>query len=178
MYRGIAGFCDNFIWIICFDSPVVLDVGIKDDRVHLLAHKDHNSISGNAQRNKCLEYAEQRGLCDGGDILYCLDDDNVIHKDLYAILFSKEYDNNNLFNFTQVRVTRNGTSVYLEANGKYSYGAVDSGNHAFRYSLLKGKRWHIDKYEADAIFAHELKSDVDAKPVSIHRELAYYNKLK
>jgi len=140
-------------WIIVYDVKhfnTKKKLFKENRRIVELFHKDHLSVSGNSQRNFALDYLSKKK--DKNLFIYFLDDDNIIHKNLYKII--EKITERKIYTFDQLRKSK----MYF--NGKFQYikilkgnvikkGVIDSAMFLADFSLVSTIRWNKKKYEAD-----------------------------
>ena len=165
--------------IVVYDGEDLTDVfNVENDAVNVvfIAHKDQDSRYGNAQRNEGIRFITEELSLPSDTVVYFLDDDNIMHKDLILELTHDKYSVYNAFSFPQhLRKTNFKTGVRLKPTTEPKVGTVDSANFAVRLSLIGDTRWVLDRYEADGLFFEELSKKTEYNPVVIEKELAYYN---
>jgi predicted O-methyltransferase YrrM len=159
----------NFIheWIIVYDgskiteNPYLFTNHLNNDKISEYLYKG-NGISGNSQRNFALENIKNKDT-----YLYYLDDDNIIHEDLYKILniigdqkFCT-FDQKNRIKGDNIQVDKIDTAMFL----------ID-------FNLCKSIRWIEDKYNADGYYIKECYSDNNINWIYIDNDLSYYNYLQ
>lgn len=171
MHKSIVKSCgDKFEWIVCFDSSDVPHDKVTGNTIYLNV-KNAASRSGNAQRNACIEHAIAN--CDTSSWMYCLDDDNIMHENLYAELMAQP-DDVDMVVFQQLH--HNGKKR-IGASEVIGVGQNDTANFAVRLRTIGDVRWVLDKYEADGMFAFDVSQNAK-NIVRIHKPLCYYNYLR
>jgi hypothetical protein len=115
--------------------------------------------SGNAQRNYALTK-----ITSPNTYIYYLDDDNVIHKNLYKFLDKIEI--NKIYTFNQ----ENGLK-----GDKIELNCIDTAMFLIDYNLCKNYVWDISKYNADGYYIKDCYSHNKDKHVYIDADLCYYN---
>ncbi len=116
-------------------------------------------ISGNPQRNYALDHVQNEDT-----YLYFLDDDNLIHKDLYRLLDIA--DEGKLYTFDQENRLK-GDSIVLSK--------VDSGSVLIDFKLCKTLRWIPSEYAADFYYIAECYSKNTDKWIYVNNVLATHN---
>jgi len=119
-------------------------------------------VSGNGQRNFALSK-----ITNENTLLYYLDDDNIIHPNLYNLL--NNINNNTIYSFNQYNRIKGGNP---------NIGYIDTAMVLIPFNLCKNIIWKLDIYEADG---HYIKDCIDSnrdKHVYIDEDLCYYNFLK
>ncbi len=152
-------------WIIVYDgnrlpeNPLLFaDEG--NVKIKEYIHKG-NGISGNPQRNYALDHIENEDT-----YLYFLDDDNVIHKDLYRLL--DIIDEGSLYTFDQAnRMPGNRIEV----------GNIDTAMFLVDFKLCKDVRWASNDYVADGMYIRDCLSINKDKWIYVNNTLCTYNKL-
>jgi hypothetical protein len=161
----------NFIdkWIIVYDGNKIKDNyklfadDVEKDKISEYTFKGQG-ISGNPQRNFALEQIK-----DENTYLYFLDDDNIVHQDLYKLL--NIIGDSKFCTFNQKR----GNSILT--GDKIQHGYIDTAMFIINFRLCKSLRWNPNLYESDY---HYIKDCYDKnKPfwVYVNNEISYYNYL-
>ena len=164
----------NFIfkWIIVYDGTKIannfklFNLNKIIEFVHL---SKKNEVSGNAQRNFALDF-----ICENYSsekyFIYFLDDDNIIHPNLYKLI--KNIDYNKFYTFDQQR------SRFILLGNKLSVYNIDAAMFLSDIHLVKNFRFIADKYEADGLYIENCyKKNVD-NHVYIPEVACYYNYLR
>ena len=104
-------------------------------------------VIGNAQRNYALDIlAEKKAL--HNCFIYYLDDDNIIHPNLYNLF--KFVKKNNIYTFDQKRLSNIDGSYGETLKGNdISWKKVDTSQILLYYPLIKNIRWNINIYQSD-----------------------------
>ncbi len=98
-----------------------------------------DGISGNGQRNYALTK-----ITNLDTLIYYLDDDNIIHPDLYNLL--DFIDNITIYSFNQYnRIKGNNINVAY----------IDTAMVIIPVNLCKNIKWKLDVYEADGYYIKE-----------------------
>jgi len=150
-------------WIIVYDGKKVkknprLFAGHDKIREYVFTG---NGISGNPQRNHALDLVSHPDTS-----LYFLDDDNVIHPDLYRLLTI--LDNRKMYTFNQTN-RLNGGNIEIDH--------IDTAMTIIPYSLCRDVRWIPDKYNADGYYIKECYEKNRDIHVHVDNDLCYYNRL-
>ena len=155
-------------WIIVYDKKHVENKHLfQDDKIKEYEFLG-NGISGNSQRNYGLE-----NITNTDTYVYFLDDDNIIHPDLYKLLDTLE--DNKIYTFNQKRPTTVFPHTYLLLGNKIELCKIDTAMFLVDYNLCKNIRWAPDKYVADGIFIVECYSENRDKWIYVDELMAYYN---
>ena len=158
-------------WIIVYDGKKITENPnmFNNDKIKEYVHIG-DGISGNPQRNFALDI-----LGDAETYIYFLDDDNIIHPDLYKLLDLVEDDR--IYTFDQARPK--GVFPYKELlKGNFiEIQHIDSAMALIDYSICKKHRWIIDKYDADGYFIKSCYEENKSNWIYIANTLAYYNKV-
>lgn len=117
-------------------------------------------ISGNPQRNYALSKVTNPDA-----LLYYLDDDNIIHPNLYNLV--KIIDDTKLYTFNQHNRLK-GNSVHVNY--------IDTAMFIVPYKLCKNVKWIEDKYEADGYYIEQCYNTNPKIHVFVDNDLCYYNK--
>jgi glycosyltransferase involved in cell wall biosynthesis len=160
-------------WIIVYDGtkikelPNVLD---KHGKIKEYIHTGEG-ISGNPQRNFALDLVENEST-----YLYFLDDDNIIHQDLYSILDNLE--SGKIYTFDQSRPKNVYPYKELLTGDNIELYHIDTAMFMIDFSLCKDIRWKVDKYNADGFYITECYENNKDNWVYINKTMAYYNKIE
>lgn len=157
----------NYIdeWIIVYDGSKILE------NPNLFENQENNKIkeylcndegiSGNPQRN----YAISK-ITNSDTLLYYLDDDNILHPNIYKLL--NIIDNTKLYTFNQFnRLKGNNVNV----------GYIDSAMAIIPYTLCKNERWITNKYDADGYYIKGCYENKRSVHVFVDNDLCYYNRI-
>lgn len=150
-------------WIIVYDGSKVSENPylFTDEGNIKIKEYIHTSegISGNPQRNYALDHIQNQDT-----YLYFLDDDNVIHKDLYKLL--NMIDDNKIYTFDQANgMPGNTIQVYH----------IDTAMFLIDFKICKNIRWVLNEYAADGIYICECYSNNQDKWIYVQNELCTYN---
>lgn len=118
-------------------------------------------ISGNPQRNYALDHIQNEDT-----YLYFLDDDNLMHKDLYKLL--DIIDEGKIYTFDQQNRI-NGNSI--------TAGQIDSAMFLIDFKLCKAIRWVLKEYAADFYYIDQCYSLNKDKWIYVNNVLCTYNSL-
>jgi hypothetical protein len=153
-------------WIIVYDGSKILDNpnlfnNTKDNpKIKEYVHTSEG-ISGNAQRNYALTK-----ITNPNTLLYYLDDDNIVHPNLYKLM--DIVDNTKLYTFNQTNRIK-GNNVQINH--------IDTAMVIIPYSLCKDSTWILDKYNADGFYIEECYHNNINRHVFVDNDLCYYNQL-
>ncbi len=152
-------------WIIVYDGSKI------SENPKLFENQENNKIkeyvyngggiSGNSQRNFALSI-----VTNPNTLIYYLDDDNIIHPNLYKLL--KIIDDTKLYTFNQYNRIK-GNNICI--------GGIDTAMVIIPFNLCKNERWIIEKYNADGFYIEECYGKNKNIHVFIDNDLCYYNKL-
>ena len=154
-------------WIIVYDGSKI------NDNPHLFENQENNKIkeyiytcenggiSGNPQRNYALSK-----ITNSDALIYYLDDDNMIHPNLYKLL--NITNNNKIYTFNQYNRIK-GNNI--------NFGKIDTAMFILPYNLCKNIKWILNIYEADYNYIKECYDKNKNVHVYIDNDLCYYNKL-
>jgi len=146
------------------DHPKIIELECSD-----------RGISGNPQRNLALKLVE-----DG--LIYFLDDDNIVHPDLWEIF--PTLDTSNFYTWDQLR-NKNGDgtdwALFTNEGGTILRGDtlkiqhIDIAQVIFPWWMVGSLNFKTDDYKADGIFIEELSNMHPLAHVYIMSVLCYYN---
>jgi predicted O-methyltransferase YrrM len=152
-------------WIIVYDGNKIID------NPNLFENQENNKIkeylykgegiSGNPQRNYALSK-----IINSNTLLYYLDDDNVVHPNIYRL--TNIIDNNKIYTFNQYnRIKGNNINI----------GNIDTAMVIIPFKLCKNEKWILDKYEADGYYIKQCYDNNKNVHVYVDNDLCYYNKI-
>lgn len=152
-------------WIIVYDGNKIsknpnVFIREKNPKIKEFIHKSEGT-SGNPQRNYALDHIQNEET-----YLYFLDDDNLIHKDLYKLL--DIIDDGKLYTFNQTNRI-NGNSIAPRQ--------IDTAMLLIDFKLCKTTRWVLNEYSADFYYINECYSQNKDKWIYVNNELCTYNVL-
>jgi SAM-dependent methyltransferase len=153
-------------WIIVYDGNRIDEnpnMFKEEEKIKEYIIKDENGSSGNPQRNYALSTITKTNT-----LLFYLDDDNVMHPDLFRVL--NFIDKNKMYTFNQTnRLIGNRIAV----------NSIDTAMVMIDYSLCKEIRWDLgsgsEKDGADGIYIMECYNNNKDKYIFINNDLCYYN---
>jgi predicted O-methyltransferase YrrM len=152
-------------WIIIYDGSKIIDnpnlfEDQENNKIKEYVYKGEG-ISGNPQRNYALSK-----ITNPNTLLYYLDDDNIVHPNIYRLL--NIIDNNKIYTFNQYnRIKGNNICVY----------GIDTAMVIIPYNLCKNVKWILDKYNADGYYIKECYDDNKNIHIYVDNDLCYYNKI-
>ena len=118
-------------------------------------------ISGNPQRNYALSK-----ITNPDTLLYYLDDDNIVHPNMYSLL--NIIDKTKIYTFNQFnRIKGNNIGV----------ACIDTAMVIIPYKLCENVKWILDKYDADGYYISECYQNNKNIHIFVDNDLCYYNKI-
>ena len=158
----------NYIyeWIIVYDgkkiknNPNLFLDDSNNDKISEYVFEG-SGISGNPQRNFALGNIKNEDT-----YLYYLDDDNIIHPDLYKLL--NIIGDQKCCTFNQ-KDRINGNLIEI--------GSIDTAMFLVDFKLCKNIRWKTDIYEADGYYIKDCYLNNKFNWIYVNNELSYYNNL-
>lgn len=154
-------------WIIVYDGSKIIDnprlfENQENNKIKEYVYKcDNGGISGNPQRNYALSKITNQDVS-----LYYLDDDNIIHPNLYRLL--NIFNTNKIYTFNQYgRIRGNNVNI----------GKIDTAMVIIPFNLCKNVRWILNKYEADGYYIKECYDKNSDTHIYIDNDLCYYNRI-
>lgn len=151
-------------WLIVYDSDIIETRYAMFD--YISEYATEGGIAGKMQINLGLDE-----LFDD-DLVYILDDDNIIHPN-FKNLFNIKTDKLG-FIFGQDLL---GENYRVPLNDNIKVGKIDQAQFVLSMQLIKDKRY-IQKYEADGYFIEEIYKEHSDKILIIPEIMSYYNKLR
>ena len=148
-------------WIIVYDGKRITEnPSLFTDHPKIKEYLfEGNGISGNPQRNYALTKISNENT-----FIYYLDDDNVVHPNLYKLDLTKPM----MYTFNQ----ENG----LKGNN-VRVNCIDTAMLLIHYSLCKNIIWVPEKYNADGFYIAECYDKNKENYSYINMDGCYYNKL-
>lgn len=134
-------------WIIVYDGVHVKESPRLFAENRLVSEYVHEGpgCSGNPQRNFALDRVKNKD-----SLIYFLDDDNVIHPNLYELL--DKVRPGFVYTFDQER-DKGGLIV---RGNRCRVGLIDTAMILCDYGLIDNLRWIAGKYAADGLFVQDL----------------------
>jgi predicted O-methyltransferase YrrM len=154
-------------WIIVYDGSKINDnpqlfKNQENNKIKEYIYKCENGgISGNPQRNYALSKITNLDA-----LIYYLDDDNIVHPNLYRLL--NIISDNKIYTFNQCNRI-NGDNININC--------IDTAMFIIPYNLCKNINWILDKYNADGYYIKECYDTNKNIHVYIDNNLCYYNKI-
>ncbi len=152
-------------WIIVYDGSKILE------NPHLFTDEENGKIkeyiheskgmSGNPQRNYALDLVQNEDT-----YLYFVDDDNVIHKDLYKLL--DIIDDGKIYTFDQENRLKGNVIAWAK---------IDTAMILIDFKLCRNQRWILDRYGADFFYFNACYKQNKDKWIYVNNVLCTYNKL-
>ena len=161
-------------WIIVYDGSKIsenpnLFLNESNSKIKEFLHSGEG-ISGNPQRNFALD-----NISNENTYLYFLDDDNIIHQELYTLL--DDIEANKMYTFDQIRPPDVFPyKEYLPGNIIELFN-IDTAMFLIDYNLCKSVRWDAYKYNADGIYIVECYESNKENWVYLNKVMAFYNYL-
>ena len=162
-------------WIIVYDgskiaeNPKLFANDCFSDKIEEHVYKGDGG-SGNPQRNYALDLIK-----DMDTYLYYLDDDNVIHPELYALLSTLE--DNKMYTFDQQRPDNIFPYKTLLKGDNVALYNIDTAMMLIDYNLCRNIRWDAHKYNADGLYITECYEKNKNNWVYVDKTMAFYNPL-
>jgi len=152
-------------WIIVYDGSKIIDnpnlfENQENNKIKEYVYKGEG-ISGNPQRNYALSK-----ITNHNTLLYYLDDDNIIHPNIYGLM--NIIDNNKIYSFNQYNRIK-GDNINVDS--------IDTAMVIIPYNLCKNVKWILDKYNADGYYIKECYDENKIIHIHVDNDLCYYNKL-
>jgi predicted O-methyltransferase YrrM len=157
-------------WIIVYDGSKIKEnpnLFLNDcNNIKEYVHVSEG-ISGNPQRNFALESVTNKNT-----LLYFLDDDNIIHNDIYKLL--NFIDNNKFYTFNQ---NNSSAKDKILIGNEIKEGFIDTAMYIVPYKFCKEIKWVVNLYAADFYFIYKIYETFKDKHVYVNNTLCYYNNL-
>ena len=157
-------------WIIVYDGSKITEnpnIFKNNSKIKEYVYKG-KGISGNPQRNYALTKVTNPNTS-----LYYLDDDNIIHPDLYKLV--NLIDNTKIYTFNQLIYTFNELNILKGNNIRNDY--IDTAMFIVPFNTCKNIRWIPEKRGADGYYITECYDKYKYLHIFVDNDLCYYNKL-
>ena len=166
-------------WIIVYDGKHILNnpqLFMNNNNIEEYLYRSSESSWGNAQRNYALSIlAEKKAL--HNCFIYYLDDDNIIHPNLYDVF--KFVRKNNIYTFDQKRLSTIDGSYGATLKGNIiSWKKIDTAQILLYYPLIRNIKWDESIYQADYYYIKECCVNNYKVHKYIPLELSYWNYLR
>ena len=152
-------------WIIVYDGNTIIEnpyLFKENNKIKEYIYKcDNGGKSGNPQRNYALTK-----ITNPNTLIYYLDDDNIIHPDLYKLL--NIITDNNIYTFNQYDGIKGNNIIPRR---------IDTAMFIIPYNLCKNIKWKLNYYDADGYYIHECYYKNKNTHIYVDNDLCYYNKL-
>ena len=158
-------------WIIVYDqNKIPKNLNLFKSHIHCnkikeFIYKTDNDGWGNSQRNYGIETIQNKDA-----YVYFLDDDNIIHPNLYTFLNTISDDDKKIYTFNQDNHGK------ISTGNRLYVGGLDTAIFLMHYNYLK--RWHLNRHEADALFFLDCYNDNKENYEYVDKVLCYYNYLQ
>jgi len=154
------------IWYIVYDTSKTPLVKQFEDNSQIVELGVDQCSYGGPQRNCALE------LVPDSDLIYFLDDDNIVHSAFWT-LFPK-FDLDHIYTFDLEKHSKKGTSILKGGNPKKLH--IDTAQFVIPKKLLGTSRWRHGKM-GDGHLMEEMHSKHKDKFVYINTIASYWNKI-
>jgi predicted O-methyltransferase YrrM len=150
-------------WIIVYDGSKITNPNLFENQENNKIKEyvcNDEGISGNPQRNYALNK-----ITNPDTLLYYLDDDNIIHPNIYKLL---NIVDNKMYTFNQCnRLKGNNIAV----------SRIDTAMVIIPYRLCKNEKWLIGRYDSDGYYIIECHKKNKNTHIFVDNYLCYYNKI-
>jgi len=155
-------------WLIIYDKnkiPNNLNLFLQYDKI-----KEHiytnDGISGNPQRNYGLDIISNKNK-----LIYYLDDDNIINKNLYLLL--NIIDDEFFYSFNMKYLFNNKNNILYGNYKQLPY--MDTSMFLIPNKLSENIKWEIQLYNADQKYIFDINAKNNNKHIYCNNILSYYN---
>lgn len=159
-------------WIIIYDGKKIFEnpyIFTDHSKIKEVLYFDKESISGNSQRNYGLSLVSHNTPT----YIYFLDDDNIIHHQLYNLL--PHLETGKIYTFNQSRSVDIFPYKDILKGDQIKTFHIDTAMYLLDYSICKHLQWQKDKYNADGIFIEDCYKNNKENWIFINETMAYYN---
>lgn len=154
-------------WVIVYDGKKVHPMIQRKARPHPQIQRAtilKSGVCGNPERNFALDLIKKDTNV---SFLYFLDDDNIVHPDLFPIL--PFFRRDAFYTFNQHNRTRGDS---------FKIGEIDTANYIVDYPFVGSHRWDPFYPPADGKYIETIYHEAPSKWIFIDNDLAYYNHLR
>lgn len=158
-------------WIIVYDENKIKEnpyLFKNESKITEYLHKNEKSTAGNSQRNFALSNIKNKDT-----YIYFLDDDNIMHPDIYNLFDCLE--DNKIYTFNQKRPANIFPFKDVLKGNNIEVYKIDSAMFLIDYNLCKNIEWSIEKYNADGLYIVDCYNSNKDAWIFINNILAYYN---
>jgi len=158
-------------WIIVYDENIIKEnpyLFKNESKITEYLHKNEKSTAGNSQRNFALSNIKNKDT-----YIYFLDDDNIMHPEIYNLFDCLE--DNKIYSFNQKRPANIFPFKDVLKGNNIEVYKIDSAMFLIDYNLCKNIEWSIEKYNADGFYIVDCYNSNKDAWIFINNILAYYN---
>jgi glycosyltransferase involved in cell wall biosynthesis len=158
-------------WIIVYDENKIKEnpyLFKNESKITEYLHKNEKSTAGNSQRNFALSNIKNKDT-----YIYFLDDDNIMHPEIYNLFDCLE--DNKIYTFNQKRPANIFPFKDVLKGNNIEVYKIDSAMFLIDYNLCKNIEWSIEKYNADGLYIVDCYNSNKDAWIFINNILAYYN---
>jgi glycosyltransferase involved in cell wall biosynthesis len=158
-------------WIIVYDENIIKEnpyLFKNESKITEYLHKNEKSTAGNSQRNFALSNIKNKDT-----YIYFLDDDNIMHPEIYNLFDCLE--DNKIYSFNQKRPANIFPFKDVLKGNNIEVYKIDSAMFLIDYNLCKNIEWSIEKYNADGLYIVDCYNSNKDAWIFINNILAYYN---
>jgi hypothetical protein len=149
-------------WIIVYDNTICTPQ-FEHSQISEYCHKSEGNY-GNPQKNYGLSVVKNEE-----SYIYFLDDDNIIHPDLYSLTLLPD----KIYTFDQEN--KDG-SLRLKGNN-IRIGKIDTAMFLVWFPMVKGIQFITNKYDADGYYITSIYNNNKNKLIYVPKIFSWYNKL-
>lgn len=165
-------------WYVLFDTSCIRDIdseilaSLNNKNIILKFIKGISGDFGNQMINSCLDE-----IIEG--FIYILDDDNIIHEDLYENIHNAIINNPDkrgfIFNQIVSKKDFTGMDIRIAIPENIKVGGIDMAQFIVRRDIIGDNRFEPMSYYTDGIFINLLYNNNLNDFLFINKELCYYN---
>jgi predicted O-methyltransferase YrrM len=156
-------------WIIVYDGSKIKENPNLFKNNNKIKEYLHNGegVSGNPQRNYALTK-----ITNPNTLLYYLDDDNLLHENIYKLL--NVIDETKIYTFN--RCNHCSHCDGLKGNN-ININCIDTAMVIIPYKLCKNIKWLLPNYNADGHYIKECYENNKNNHIFVDNALCHYNKI-
>jgi hypothetical protein len=139
----------------------------------LVLKQKKSAIAGHRHRNTALEL-----ITDANEWVMSLDDDNIVHPDLFTWLQDHESELSAHSGLVWDQANKDGTMRLFAAPWDVRVNCVDTAQFMFRRGIVGDLRFKEDEYAADGMFIEQVYNQHSEKFKIVPKALCYYNYLR
>lgn len=161
-------FIDEWLIVIDCDTPAFNQDVYRNHPCIKILQCPIRSRLGSCKRNVAMDAIQNKQT-----FLYFLDDDNIIHPDVYEVLGKISPDESKFYTFDQILRSK---QLRLRGN-RIERFHIDAAMYLVPFGLCQNIRWNTYLDEGDGIFIEDVFAKHPGNHVYMKNRYCYYNYL-